>query len=93
MIVVCGVFRYNISTESPAKSTLSQGRGLSTGGGEHIYIYIDIYRESFVCCRIGPAMVIQRDCVSVTDELESSCESTQCPQISSRTSSRLCGTG
>ena len=40
IIVVCGVFRYNISAESPAKSTLSQGHGLSTGGGEHTYIYI-----------------------------------------------------
>ena len=33
IIVVCGVFRYNISAESPAKSTLSQGHGLSRGGG------------------------------------------------------------
>ena len=33
IILVCGVFRYNISAESPAKSTLSQGHGLSTGGG------------------------------------------------------------
>ena len=39
-----GVFRYNISAGSPAKSTLSQGHGLSTGGGgEHIYMYIYIY--------------------------------------------------
>ena len=37
---MCGVFRYNISAESPAKSTLSQGHGLSTGGGELYGIYI-----------------------------------------------------
>ena len=36
---MCGVFRYNISAESPAKSTLSQGRSLSTGG---VSIDIDI---------------------------------------------------
>ena len=34
------VFRYNISAESPARSTLSREHGLSTGGGEHIYIDI-----------------------------------------------------
>ena len=39
IIVVCGVFRYNISAESPAKSILSQGHGLSTGGVS-IYIYV-----------------------------------------------------
>ena len=33
------MFRYNISAESLAKSTLSQGHGLSTGG-VRIYIYI-----------------------------------------------------
>ena len=42
IIVVCGVFRYNnISAESPAKSTLSQGHGLSTGGVS-IYLYLCI---------------------------------------------------
>ena len=35
-----GVLRYNMSAESPAKSTLSQGHGLSTGRGEYIYIYM-----------------------------------------------------
>ena len=44
IIVVCGVFRYNISAESPAKSTLSQGHGLSTGGVS-LYLYIYIYRQ------------------------------------------------
>ena len=39
IIVVWCVFRYNISAESPAKSTLSQGHGLSTGGVS-IYIYV-----------------------------------------------------
>ena len=40
---MCGVFRYNMSAESPAKSTLSQGHGLSTGGGVsmHIYVYTE----------------------------------------------------
>ena len=38
---MCGVFRYNMSAESPAKSTLSQGHGLSTvGGSAYIYMYI-----------------------------------------------------
>ena len=37
------MFRYNISAESPAKSTLSQGHGLSTGGGVSIHIYIYTY--------------------------------------------------
>ena len=50
---MCGVFRYNISAESPAKSTLSQGHGLSTGGGElygqHIYIYVCMYVCIYVC--------------------------------------------
>ena len=44
---MCGVFRYNISAESPAKNTLSQGHGLSTGGVS-IYIYIYIYIYIFI---------------------------------------------
>ena len=47
IIVVCGVFRYNISAESPAKSTLSQGQGLSTGGVS-IYIYILVYIHIYI---------------------------------------------
>ena len=46
IIVVCGVFRYNISAESPAKSTLSQGHGLSTGG---VSIYIYMYMYMYIC--------------------------------------------
>ena len=46
--VVCGVFRYNISAESLAKSTLSQGHGLSMGGVS-IYIYVCMYVCMYIC--------------------------------------------
>ena len=47
---MCGVFRYNMSAESPAKSTLSQRHGLSTGGGEHMYVCMYVYM--YVCTYI-----------------------------------------
>ena len=58
IIVVCGVFRYNISAESPAKSTLSQGHGLSTGGVSiyiYVYTYIYIIYVGVICYDMRPS--------------------------------------
>ena len=62
IIVVWCVFRYNISAESPAKSTLSQGHGLSTGGVS-IYIYVFCLFLSLSLCLspcIHPSIDIYR---------------------------------
>ena len=54
IIVVCGVFKYNISAKSPARNTPSLEHGLSTGGGVSIYKYIEKHKcvHLFMCNRV-----------------------------------------